>query len=204
VPRPTRAALELNKKELASRQQASVVTNMLGTFEKHPDTTRAAHVGEPTMQDKEPMTATGVIQRATRALGGDSGDNKVKAETVNGPLPQGQEVPRSDAPVADTAAPAQPAQPEQPAAAAAQDPPTPAAGELRPNTAADPNELKPNVAPDPNELPPPTQTNQIQPGESPSSSSSTASSSSSSKDDLVDISSSKKKKKKGLARLKPF
>ena len=197
VPRPTRAALELNKKELASRQQASVMTNMLGTFEKHPDTSRAAHLGEPTMQDKEPMTATGVIQQATRALGGDSGDNKVKAETVSGPLPQSQEVPRSDAPAADTAAPAQPEQP----AAAAQDPPNPAAGELRPNTAADPNELKPNVAADPNELPPPTQTNQIQPG---GASSSAASSSSSNKDDLVDISSSKKKKKKGLARLKPF
>ena len=36
VPRPTRAALELNKKEVASRHEASILSKMLGTFEKHP------------------------------------------------------------------------------------------------------------------------------------------------------------------------
>jgi outer membrane protein assembly factor BamD len=201
VPRPTRAAFELNKKELASRQQAGVMANMLGTFEKHPDTSRAARMGEPTMKDNDPVTATEVVKQATRALSGEGGDNKLKVETVNGAVPESQEVPRSDNPAPETAAPA-PAQTEQPAATA-QDQQNPAAGELSPNVAADPNELKPNVAPDPNELPPPTQTNEIQPGNS-SPSASAGSSSSSSKDDLVDISSSKKKKKKGLAKLNPF
>jgi outer membrane protein assembly factor BamD len=201
VPRPTRAALELNKKELASRQQSSVMANMLGTFEKHPDTSRAAHMGEPTMVDPEPLDARKVVETATKALTGE-GDNKLKVETVNGAVPESQEVPRSDAPAPETAAPSQP-QPEQ-AAATAADQTGPSAGELKPNVAADPNELKPNVATDSNELPPPAQTNEIQAGSSSSSAPSTASSSSSSKDDLVDISSSKKKKKKGLARLKPF
>ncbi len=198
VPRPTRAALELNKKEQASRLQSGVMSNMLGTFEKHPDVSRASHIGEPTMQDKEPVTATEVVKQATQALTGDKGDNKLKVQTVSGSVPQSQEVPRSDAPADNTATPSQPEPP-----VAAQDQPTPGVGELKPNVAAsDPNELKPNVAPDPNELPPPTQTNEIQADNS--SSSTTASASSSSKDDLVDISSSRKKKKKGLARLKPF
>lgn len=198
MPRPTRAALELNKKEQASRLQSGVMANMLQTFEKHPDVAKAAHVGEPTMRDNEPVTATEVVKQATRALAG--GDNTLKVETVNGSVPPSQEVPRSDT---QATASATPPQPEQPTATTP-DPPNPAAGELQPNVAADPNELKPNVAADPNELPPPTQTNEIQAGSSSSSSPAAASSSSSSKDDLVDISSSRKKKKKGLARLKPF
>ncbi len=203
VPRPTRAALELNKKEQASRQQSGVMANMLGTFEKHPDTSKAARIGEPTMKDNDPVTATEVVRQATQALSAQGGDNKLKVETVNGAVPESQEVPRSDNPASETAAPPQP-QPEQPAATA-QDQANPAAGELKPNVAADPNELKPNVATNPNELPPPPQTNEIPPGSSSSSSSASATSSSSSKDnDLVDISSSKKKKKKGLGKLNPF
>jgi outer membrane protein assembly factor BamD len=196
VPRPTRAALELNKKEMASREQCGTMASVVGTFEKHPDVCLAAHMGEPTMQDHDPVTATDVVKRANQALMG-GGDNTVKAQAVSGPL-QSQEVPRSGAQPTETAAPQQPA--EQPAAAAP-DQPNPAAGELKPSVAADPNELKPNVAPDANQLPPPTQTNEIQPGDS---STPAKAGSSSSKDDLVDISSSRKKKKKGLAKLKPF
>ena len=197
VPRPTRAALELNKKEMASRQEAGFMSSMLGNFEKHPDVAKASHVGEPTMVDQQPVTATGVIQDVTRALAG--GDTKLKAETVNGPVPPSQEAPRSDtpAPEAGTAPPSQ-EQPVEPAP----DQSNAAAGELKPNVPADPNELKPNVPADPNALPPPPQTNEIQAGSSPSAAAS--SSSSSSKDDLVDISSSKKKKKKGLGKLNPF
>ena len=55
VPRPTRAALEQNKKEVASRHEAGMMSSMLGNFEKHPDVAKAAHVGEPTMVDPEPV-----------------------------------------------------------------------------------------------------------------------------------------------------
>jgi outer membrane protein assembly factor BamD len=195
VPRPTRAALELNKKEMASRQEAGFMSSMLGNFEKHPDVAKASRVGEPPMVDKEPVTATDVVRQAAKAAGG--GDNKLKVETVNGAVPPSQEVPRSDSPTPETGT-APP--PEQPAASGA-DQPSAAADELKPNV-ADPNELKPNVPADPNALPPPAQTNEIQPGSS--SSSATSSTSGSSKDDLVDISSSKKKKKKGLGKLNPF
>ena len=194
VPRPTRAALELNKKEMASRQEAGIMSSMLGNFEKHPDVAKASHVGEPTMVDNEPMTATEVVRQAAAAAGG--ADNKLKAETVNGAVPPSQEAPRSDTPAPDASAAPQPAE-SAPAQSNA------AAGELKPNVPADPNELKPNVAADQNALPPPPQANEIQTGSS-SSAAAASGSSSSSKDDLVDISSSKKKKKKGLGKLNPF
>jgi len=198
VPRPTRAAMELNKKEMASRQQAGIMSSMLGNFEKHPDVAKASHVGEPTMVDPEPVTATQVVTDMTHALAGPgSADTKLKAQTLNGAVPPSQEVPRSDTPAPEAGT----APPQEQSAEPVPDQQNAAAGELKPNV-PDPNELTPNVAPDPNALPPPTQTNEIQAG---SSSSATASTSSkSTNDDLVDISSSKKKKKKGLGKLNPF
>ncbi|MBZ5548025.1 MAG: outer membrane protein assembly factor BamD [Acidobacteriia bacterium] len=197
VPRPTRAALELNKKEMASRQQAGIMSSMLANFQKHPDVARAPRVGEPTMVDPEPVTPMGVVKElSASASGGESPDNKLKVETLKGPVPPSQEVPRSDAQAPDAGT----APPQEQPPAVGQDQQPAAAGELKPNV-VDPNELKPNVPADPNALPPPQQTNEIGAG---TSSSVSSSSSSSSKDDLVDISSSKKRKKKGLGKLNPF
>jgi len=183
VPRPTRAALEQSKKEEASRQQAGMLSKGLGTFEKFPDVSRAAHVGEPTMVDPEPVTATGVVKELTSSMGG--GDNKLKVETVSVPVPSNQEAPRSPAP----------------AAAAAGAPAPFAAAELK-ATVPDPNELKPNVEPDQNTLPPLQQSNQMDSG---SGATSAASSSTTTKtEEMADISSSKKKKKRGLKKLNPF
>ncbi len=183
VPRPTRAALEQSTKEEASRQQAGMLSKGLGTFEKFPDVSRAAHVGEPTMVDPEPVTATGVVKELTSSMGG--GDNKLKVETVSAPVPSNQEAPRSPAP----------------AAAAAGAPAPFAAAELK-ATVPDPNELKPNVEPDQNTLPPLQQSNQMDSG---SGATSAASSSTTTKtEEMADISSSKKKKKRGLKKLNPF
>jgi len=132
VPRPTRAALELNKKEEASRHEASMASSMLGTFEKHPDVAKASHVGEPTMVDPAPVNPTEIVHKMTSAAMG--GENKLSVETTTGTVAPNQEAPRSDAPAA--------AAPEQAAA-------------------ADPNELKPNVEADPNALPPLQQSNQL-------------------------------------------
>src|SRR5208282_5933164 len=143
VPRPTRAALDNSKKEEASRQQTGMLSKGLGNFEKFPDVSRAARVGEPTMVDPEPVAATGVVKELTNSLGG--GDSKLKVETVNGAVPPNQEAPRSAAPAAAAV----------PAAS------TPfAAAELKPNV-ADLNELKPNVEPDASALPPLQQSNQM-------------------------------------------
>jgi outer membrane protein assembly factor BamD len=148
VPRPTRAALELNKKEMASRQEAGIMSSMLGNFEKHPDVAKASHVGEPTMVDNEPMTATEVVRQAAAAANG--GDTKLKAETVNGVVPPSQEAPRSDTPAPEVSASPPQEQPAEPAPSQS----SAAAGELKPNVPADPNELKPNVPADPNTLKP--------------------------------------------------
>ena len=189
VPRPTRAALELNKKEVASRQQAGVVSSMLGNFEKHPDVAKASRVGEPTMVDPAPTNPTDVVRRVVSAGGLAGGDNKIGVETVDGKVAPNQEAPRSDAPAAAADA-AVVAPPEQPVAA-----------ELKPNV-ADPNELKPNVEADPNALPPLQQSNQLENGSG--SSSGISSSAAAKTEELADISSSKKKKKKGLGKLNPF
>jgi outer membrane protein assembly factor BamD len=196
VPRPTRAMLEQNKKEVASRHEAGTMQTMLNGFEKHPDVAKASHVGEPTMVDPEPVTATGVVKDLASAMGKPGGDSKlVGVQTINGNPAPNQPAPRSDTPVAaaDSAATAT----EQPAAAA------PAATADLKATASDPNELKPNVEPDPNALPPLQQNNEL---ESNGGTSSSASSAAAAKptEEMADISSSRKKKKKGLAKLNPF
>jgi len=192
VPRPTRAALELNKKEVASRQQAGIMSSMLGNFEKHPDVAKASHVGDPTLVDPAPTNPGDVIRKVAALAGG---DNKVSVETTNGKIAPNQEAPRSDSPAAaDPAA----AAPEQPAAV--QDSAA-ATAELKPG-AADPNELKPNVEADPNALPPLQQSNQLENGGG--ASGAVSSSASAKTEEMADISSSKKKKKKGLGKLNPF
>jgi outer membrane protein assembly factor BamD len=195
VPRPTRAALELNKKEVESRQQAGIMSSMLGNFEKHPDVAKASRVGDPTMVDPAPTNPGDVVRKVVSAGGMAGGDNKIGVETVDGKVAPNQEAPRSDAPAAGDPAAAAPEQP-----AAAQDPAA-AAAELKPNV-ADPNELKPNVETDPNALPPLQQSNQLENGGG--ASSGVSSSTATKTEELADISSSKKKKKKGLGKLNPF
>jgi outer membrane protein assembly factor BamD len=223
VPRPTRAAMELNKKEVASRQEPGMFTGLMRNFQKHPDVERATKVGEPPLTDPAPANAKDVIEAASKAAAGGSApeENKVTVETVSGTPAANQEPPRSDAaPSSNTteqpantdanpsaATETQPAKTETVSPGSTGQTSNSTAGELKPNV-ADPNELKPNVQADPNALPAPQQTNEISPdnNNSPANSSSTASSSKSggNPDDLVDISSSKKKKKKGLGKLNPF
>ncbi|MGH9503782.1 MAG: outer membrane protein assembly factor BamD [Terriglobales bacterium] len=204
VPRPTKAALAQNKAEEDSRRESTALSKLMRNFEKHPDVAQAAHVGEPTLVDPQVVSATSVVQEATRAMMGTAaGDkNSVAIETVGkgAPLPADQPAPRSDSLVPETAATSAP-----PAQAA--DP-----GELQPNVAADPNELKPNV--DNNgqtTAAPPTQVNELQSGPNTQaaagSDGKTADAGSATADDK-DIeaasSSSKHKKKKGLRKVVPF
>ncbi len=190
VPRPTRAALEQNKKEVASRREAGMMSTMLNGFEKHPDVAKSAHVGDPTMVDPEPVTATGVVKQMTAAAGL-GGDNKVSVETTGVTIAPNQEAPRSDAaPAAGAAA----------ATATATDTPAGAAG-LQPS-AADPNELKPNVEAGPGALPPLQQSNQLD--SSGGAAGAVSSTTPAKTEEMADISSSKKKKKKGVGKLNPF
>jgi len=194
VPRPTRAMLEQNKKEIASRHEATMVSTMLRGFERHPDVAKATHLGDPTMVDPPPVTAGDVVRSVTNSM---AADNRLGVQTINGKVAPNQDAPRSDAPPAatDDAAAASTDQ-----AASTPDTASPAA-ELKP-TVADPNELKPNVAQDPNALPPLQQSNQID--TSTGTSAATSSSTSAKTEEMADISSSKKKKKKGIAKINPF
>ena len=209
VPRPTKAAIAQNKAEEDSRRESSTVSKLIRNFQKHPDVAQATRVGEPTLVDPQVVSATSVVQEATRAMMGSGavGDkNSVSIETVGKGAPlTDQPAPRSDTPAAADAAP-----PADNSAAPAADP-----SELKPNIAADPNELKPNVPAD-QTAPPPVQVNEIQPagngqagnGQAAAGQSAPGASSSSSTADDKEIddamSSSKHKKKKGLRKVVPF
>jgi outer membrane protein assembly factor BamD len=221
VPRPTKAAVAQNKAEEDSRREPSAVIKIMKTFAKHPNVAEATKVGEPTLVDPTPMSASQVVQQATRAAMGTGGaGNSVSVETVKSGVPgPDQPAPRSDtplpadAPAVDNSASADGS---APAAAAQPDP-----HELKPNAGpADPNELKPNVGDDPSQaLPPPQQVNEIQSGTaappangaaSPAAASdgksgaSSASSSDQSDDTDATVASSKHKKKKGIHKVVPF
>jgi outer membrane protein assembly factor BamD len=206
VPRPTKAAVAQNKAEDASRRESGTFARMLNGFQKHPDVALASKVGDPTIVDPTPVSATDVnrktLQSAVRT--GTDGGNGVSIEKLegSGEPAENEPAPRSDAPPAPSAkAGSSPF--DQPAA--------PDANELKPAdsqpaaaVAADPNELKPNAEAatggDPT-LPPPAQVNEIQQG---GDSAATAGSSSTATATDEEISSSKKKKKKGLKKIVPF
>jgi len=221
VPRPTKQAIALNKREEESRRETPMYKQVIRNFSKRPDTEQASKVGDPTLVDPPMTSATEVVQQATRAMmgtGGGADKNAVAIETVgNGAPPPSQPAPRSDAPPSENAG----TQPENSAAPPAEQP----ANELKPNVATDSNELKPNTPSDSNELkpnvpdnngqalPPPQQVNEIQPADSSQAANaqagakpadSASSSSTQQKDDDETISSSKKKKKKGLKKIVPF
>jgi outer membrane protein assembly factor BamD len=217
VPTPTQAAIAQNRKEEDSRRSSGMFGHLMGNFSRHPDVAQATKVGDPTLVDPKPVSATDVVAAANRAVfspAGKTSDNKVAVETVKGgaPLPN-EAAPRSDTPPATgpdtTSAPANttPATTEVETVPAANDSaPAPAATGNTGN-AADANgigELKPNVAPDSQPPPPPAQVNEIQQnsqqGDSSTAAASSSTSSSSadkaSSNDNSQTSSSKKKKKK--------
>ena len=227
VPKPTKAAIAMNKAEEDSRRETSTVSKVMRNFQKHPDVAQATRVGEPTLVDPQVVSATSVVQDATRAMiGAPAADkNGVAIETVNkGALAPDQPAPRSDAtstPADSTGSPSVGAEiigtGQNEAAAGAPPPggaataaPADDANELKPNVAADPNELKPNVD-NAQPAPAPTQVNEIQPGDNhaatPASTDPSAAAGSTPADDkdVEDaMSSSRHKKKKGLRKVVPF
>ena len=223
VPKPTKAAVAQNKAEEDSRREASTLSKVMKTFAKHPNTSEATKVGEPTLVDPTPMSASQVVQQATRAAMGGGGDShSVSVETVKSGTPgPDQPAPRSDSPAAADAAVAVDAT-GTPDTAASPPAAHPNPNELKPNSGpADPNELKPNVSEDNGQaLPPPQQVNEIQSGAAAQppingtsatttanqKSADSSASSSTDKSDDADSSeaSSKHKKKKGIHKIVPF
>lgn len=198
VPKPTKAAVAQNRAEENSRHEAGMLKSLMGNFQKHPDTSQAATVGQPTLVEPQMVTASDVVQQANRAARGTS-SKEIEVQTLGSDAPPpSQEPPRSDTPpTGDNGAP--------PAAA---DP-----NELKPNvspdqsaSANDANELKPNVAPGAAQPAPPQQINEIQPGTQtadPATSTAGQTADDQTADDST-TSSSKHKKKKGLKKIVPF
>ena len=213
VPRPTKAALALNKAEADSRRESGTLSNVMRTFRRNPDVAQASKVGDPTLVDPQAISAVEVTHRETLAIGGSGGTQAATVETTGTGTPgPDQPAPRSDTPPADSSpavgvqviSGAGAADNTAPAENAAAPPAAADPNELKPNTEpADPNELKPNAAPDNGPaIPPPPQVNEIQ-----SASSSTASPDAKAGDEPAsdaDVSSSKPKKKKGLKKVIPF
>ncbi len=210
VPKITKEAVAQNKAEDDSRRDSGTLTKVMRNFSKHPDVAQAARVGEPTLVDPQPVSATQVAQEATQALtsksAGESGSATTTVETIGtGKALVGQPAPRSDDPAPATAPDAgTPAEP--PTAAPPPDASTPAA-----NAPADANELKPNMEDASGQaLPPPQQVNEIQAGTGAQAGAQTPATGDSSttsdqtKDDDSAISSSKHKKKKGLHKIVHF
>jgi outer membrane protein assembly factor BamD len=215
VPKPTKAAVAQNKAEEDSRKSPGTLSKLMRNFEKHPSVADAARVGEPTLVDPTPMSASDVVQQAAKAMAptkGGSDSHSLSVEIGKGEAPADQPVPRSDAATA-TATPD--------ASATAGNPATPAAtadqNELKPNVgASDANELKPNVpAEGAQALPPPTQVNEIQSTGQSTGNSQVAATSGQSADtagssngeqtaDDATVASSKRKKKKGIHKVVPF
>ena len=200
VPRPSKAAVALNKKEQESRAEGSTFAKVVGSFRKHPDTSEATKVGEPTLVDPKPISATEVVRSATQAMQPTGADkNGISIETVkNGAPPPNQEAPRSDTPPAATATDQAP--PPTPNEAA---PPNASATTDATPAQPDPNELKPidNGAP----APAPPQENQIDPSAQAQPADATAAAAPNPQDqEDTTYSSSKRKKKAGLRKVVPF
>lgn len=195
VPRPTKAAVAQNKSEDDSRHLATPVQQILSFLKKGPDVSHASSIGEPSLQDADPVSAREVLGKEVMSAM-DTGTKSVGVEIVKQP-----ETPPADAsgkPVDTTGNPfAQPATSADNSAAAAD------ANELKPNAPADSNELTPADNNGGAPLPPPVQVNELQ-QDGGAGAAGTASADNTPASDK-DISSSKKKKKKGLKKfLKPF
>lgn len=117
IPTPTPQAIAQNKAEEASRHEPGMMGRLMNNFSRHPEMAEAAGVGEPTLVDPKPTSATQVVQEAARALSspsvGGQGSSAVSVEQVKpGAVPPpSQAIPRSDSPNESPAAPAVSASP---------------------------------------------------------------------------------------------
>jgi len=207
VPRPTKAALAQNKAEEAARRERSTLSNVTGMISKRPDVSAATTVGDPTLQDQEPVSPTSIVEAANRvAAGSKPAEHSLTGAIIGTGTPaENQPAPRSDDPASTSAHAA-----TDQNAPAAEDP-----NELKTlgsgantdaaNAAPDPNELKPNVVPD-TPAPAPQQVNELGQNGGPNAQT-PANPDAASGQELADdqmISSSKHKKKKGLQKIIPM
>ena len=210
IPTPTPEAIAQSKAEEASRGRQTKRQEAMSFMHHHPDTSQAAKVGEPPLQDA-PQTNPVLLVRDTNALminaaapkAGKSGSLAIET-TGNGPVPENQPVPRSDngATAPETAAPTETGTPTPtaPSTSGGTSSTTDAAPSATPSSAA------PAAAPARVNDASTDSTSGSTAGSATQTTSTTSAQSTSSNDskDSSQDSSSKKKKKKGLGKLNPF
>jgi len=189
IPRPTKAQVQRNKAEIASRSESTMAQKMVGLIKKGPDVAAATKTGEPTLVDTDPIAPSTVVQREFMSAPEPRSKGSVGVEIIKPDQPESAPTPGATPPGGS---------PFGSAATGSAPSAGPDPNELKPNVPADSNELKPVDSGNP--LPPPPQVNEIHQGQS--SSSATADDSTPATD--KDLSSSKKKKKTGLKKLIPF
>src|SRR5215467_12956578 len=69
VPRPTRAMLAQNRAEEASRGEQTMLSHAMGMVSRHPDTSGATKVGDPQLNDPEPIPASRIVQEEAAVAG---------------------------------------------------------------------------------------------------------------------------------------
>jgi len=113
IPTATPQAIAQNKAEEASRREPGMFSRVMNNFTRHPEMAETARVGEPTLVDPKPTSATQVVQEAGRVLaGGNSGgtgSGAVSVEQVKpgSTPPASQPIPRSDTPNETSTSPAE-------------------------------------------------------------------------------------------------
>lgn len=102
VPTPTQEAIDLNKKEIASRGQLGRMDRIMLVMHKRPDFSSATKVGEPPLVDPKPTDAPDLVKQANAVVTGktDGDESIVSAETVKpgdgSKPPENQPIPRSN------------------------------------------------------------------------------------------------------------
>jgi outer membrane protein assembly factor BamD len=116
VPKPTQDAIELNRREQASRSELGHTGRVMLTMHRRPDYLPATKVGEPTLVDPQPTDAAQIVRQANEMVQAPQpakqGSGTVTVDTVKGSGGENSPMPRSEQPAQaqspDAAAPAPP------------------------------------------------------------------------------------------------
>jgi outer membrane protein assembly factor BamD len=201
IPEPTQEALAESDAEERSRQPLRFTDKTFNIIKHGPSVVEAVHVGEPTLEDPQRVTAPAVTKQNVALFNAAVNAGKPATGSVVLTPSAVNEPPRSDQP---SQAPLQGSGPAGGTGVGVQVVSAPSS----PAAASTEAVLKP-VGPDNTVIPaaekpvePPDQVNDVKPGSA--AAAVAASKKKKPKADLSDESSSKKKKKKGFSKLNPF
>src|SRR3954471_13380698 len=96
VPTPTPDALKQSQAEEASRSEQTKAGRIMGLVRHAPDTTRAAKVGEPQLEDPKEASATQLVRETKDILGGGANTKgSLEGKSGTGKVPESEAPPTS-------------------------------------------------------------------------------------------------------------